>query len=86
MNAPNPHSQVRQTLADPLAIPPAPAPMLVAATTNAWRLPAVRPRRRWRTLGRICALLLCIALLAQVAGLHIAGEPETITVARTVAR
>jgi hypothetical protein len=82
MNAPNPHSQVRHTLADPLAIPPSPT----VQAAHAWKA-ATRPTPARPTLADAAVLALCVALLGVfVWTLHTPESEPTQITARAVAR
>lgn len=79
---PNPHSEFRHTLADPLAIPPRP----VAQAAHAWKA-ATRPTPARPTFADAAALALCVALLGVfVWTLHAPEPAPTQITARAVAR
>ena len=82
MNAPDPRSEVRHTLADPLAIPPRP----VVQAPHAWKA-TTRPTHPRPTLADVAALALCVAFLAVfIWTLPTGPAPDTVAVAARTAR
>jgi hypothetical protein len=83
MRAPSPHATVRTALADPFAIPPAPAATVQAAT--AWRRDVRAATPRFRLAYAASLALLVLSLAGWVASYH-TPTPEAVAMARAVAR